>query len=106
MVVESRSNLQQTSFLIKTAVFSRHRNVKLRQTSIHLVYFHAFKLCLNFRFVGETILLKNILGEFKLLFSFIFVLTSTTSPLQFTRGFLITISKTSISCLRKVLPAT
>ena len=59
MVVESRSNLQQTSFLIKTAVFSRHRNVKLRQTFIHLVYFHAFKFCLNFRFVGEAILLNK-----------------------------------------------
>ena len=60
MVVESRSNLQQTSFLIKTAVFSRPRNrVKLRQTFIHLVYFHAFKFCLNFRFVGEAILLNK-----------------------------------------------
>ena len=59
MVVEGRSNLQQTSFLIKTAVFSRHRNVKLRQTFIHLVYFHAFKFCLNFRFVGEAILLNK-----------------------------------------------
>ena len=46
MVVESRSNLQQTSFLIKTAVFSRHRNVKL-------------SLSLNFRFVGEAILLNK-----------------------------------------------
>ena len=34
MVVESHSNLQQTSFLVKTAVFSRHRNVKLRHLFI------------------------------------------------------------------------
>ena len=48
MVVESRSNRQQTSFqIIKTVFFSRHLNVKLTETFIHLDYFHVFKFCLE-----------------------------------------------------------
>ena len=39
---ESRSNRQQNSFLIKTAVLSRHQSLKLTQTFVHLVL-----ICLN-----------------------------------------------------------
>ena len=57
MVVESRLNQQQTSFLIKTAVFSRPRNVKLRH--LFISFTSILSNCLNFRFVGETILLNK-----------------------------------------------
>ena len=56
-VVDSRSNRQTTSFqIIITAIFSPQRNVKLRATFIHLVYFHAFKFCLKLVLLVKIVL--------------------------------------------------
>ena len=77
MVVESGSNRQQTNFLIKTAIFSPQRNVKLRDLfSSRLLPFFYF---------------------------FLLVSISTTFPLQFTRV-LLQLAKLSYLAFEKCHP--
>ena len=55
MTVESLSDGQQTSFVVKTAIFSPHGDVKLRETFIHLIYSNS----VLHGVVVETILLNK-----------------------------------------------